>query len=212
MSNNISETNIEENANTILHKCELCDNLCKKKHCRKCYLKSLEDKQGECFDCKKFFYAIRNDGSKRKRCLDCQAKYNEKHISKCPLCDNDYHAYLDDGRFFDKCYNCYQNTLKKCEKCDKKISINQPLCKECYNTEKNNKLSLLSYSPTSSTSAELTFKQFTKICKNEGCDNCTLFTYCKLCYDKYKITNTFSQCTKCGWKFKGSNTLCNKCT
>ena len=108
---NIGETNIDENTNTtILHKCELCDNLCKKKHCRVCYLKLLEDKQGECYDCKRLFYAIRIDGSKRKRCLDCQTKYNEKNISKCPLCDNNYHAHLDDGRFFDKCYNCYQNT------------------------------------------------------------------------------------------------------
>ena len=94
----------------------------------------------------------------------------------------------------------------------KKTSINQPLCKQCYSIEKNTKLSLLSYSPTSSTSAELTFKQFKKICKSEGCDNMTTFAYCKTCYDNYKITNIFSQCTNCGWKFKGINTLCNRCS
>ena len=214
MSEHILENNNEEmgqeNNKNYLHKCESCDNMCKRKQCRECYIKTIENKQGECYDCNKLFFAIRHDGTKRKRCLECQNAYNNKHISKCPICTKDYHAYLDDGRYFDKCYGCYQNTLKNCNNCTRKTLINQPLCKECYNTEKHT--TLLSYSPTSSTSAELTFKQFTKICKNDGCNNLTNFSYCKICYDNYKSTVVLSECVKCGWKFKGVSELCRRCT
>lgn len=195
------------------HKCESCNNLCIKKKCQECFVKSIKDKQGECYDCKKLFFAVRIDGTKRKRCLECQSIYNEKHIAKCPICNNDYHAFLHDGRFFDKCYTCYQYTLRKCDNCDKKTSINQPLCKDCYNLEKiNSKSYLLSYSPTSSTSAEFSFKQLTKTCKNKDCNNHTTFSYCKQCYDNYKTSNVFSECTNCSWKFRGTNTLCNRCS
>jgi hypothetical protein len=212
MSNNIFdlEKEKEKEINKHLeHKCDTCNNMCKRKNCRDCYNKFIEDKQGECCDCKKLFLATRFDGTKRKRCLECQNIYNNKHIAKCPLCSKDYHANLDDGRYFDKCYECYQNTLKKCDNCNKKTQANQALCRECYSSERNT--TLLSYSPTSSTSAELTFKQFTKICKNEGCNNLTNFTYCKLCYDNYKGNIDLTECAKCGWKFKGSFELCKKC-
>lgn len=207
MLNNNNETTTEN-----FNKCQTCDNLCTRKQCKDCYIQLMENKKGECSDCKEIFFAIRNDGTKRKRCINCQNIYNEKHIAKCPLCNNDYHANLDDGRFFDKCYSCYQNTLKKCEKCDKKTPINQPLCKQCYTIEKNNKMSLLSYSPTSSTSAELTFKRFEKKCKNIGCENNTTFSYCKTCYDTYMTNTKFSNCENCGWKFKGVDKLCKRCS
>jgi hypothetical protein len=170
----------------LFHPCQYCGTSCRGKQCKKCHFKMVASKQGTCIDCSELFFATRIDGTKRRRCITCQETYNKRHIAKCPDCDKDYHAFLEDGRTFSKCYSCYQLGLTPCEKCDRRICNNLPLCKDCYNEQKASygKPKLLSYSPTSSASVEYSFKRMHKDCKTEGCTNTTSFSYCKSCYEK----------------------------
>ena len=196
-----------------LHPCQYCGNPCRGKQCKECHLKMVNNKQGNCIDCKKTFYALRSDGTKRQRCFDCQNNYNLKHICKCPICNIDYHAFLEDGRVFDKCFKCYQENLTECKNCSKKISNNQPLCRQCYHNEKNN-LNLLSINDSKlDDEYENTYKTHERTCRTKNCMNITKYTYCKDCYIKNKQNNNiFSICESCTYKGIGKFKLCEDCS
>lgn len=173
------------------HPCQYCSKLCRGKQCRDCHFEMLEDKQGKCFDCNRQFIAVRKDGSIRKRCNECQMYYNAKHIAICPSCSEPYHAYLEDGRVFDKCYKCYQNSISKCQNCDKFAFNGYSLCKQCYQQGKvineteeglnsNNIINRQKYSFDDIISGILP-------CKRLDCSNLTNSTFCKMCHTEFKI-------------------------
>ena len=114
------------------HPCQYCSQPCFGKQCKDCHLKMFEERKGECLDCKKFFSALRKDGTKKRRCFECQREYNSKYISICPDCNLSYHAYMDDGRVFEKCFSCYKQSLRKCSRCDNLTKNNFALCRTCY--------------------------------------------------------------------------------
>jgi hypothetical protein len=204
---------IINNNNNELHPCQYCEKTCRGKQCKECHLKMVESKQGNCIDCDKTFYALRSNGSKRRRCIDCQTTYNQKHISQCPICKNDYHAFLEDGRVFDKCYTCYQNSLIECKNCDKKISNNQPLCKNCYQEQKQYKVKLLSMDDNISDGYENTYKNYERTCRTKNCQNITTYTFCRDCYLKNKqlTDDNISICEICNYKGPGNFKICNNC-
>lgn len=179
----------DEEIDVEFHPCQYCNKPCKGKQCRDCHFEMISVRQGNCSDCKKPFMAIRKDGSIKKRCNDCQYIYTQTHISICPSCSQPYHAYLSDGRFFDKCYSCYQGQISKCQKCDKNAYNGYILCRQCYqeSKEKNEVVDRPVINRTKFAYNDIDNETGIFKCKTLDCSNITSYSYCKDCYENYKI-------------------------
>jgi hypothetical protein len=182
---------VENNNNNLAHPCQYCKTPCFGKQCKNCHLKMMENRKGNCIDCKNEFNALRTDGTKRKRCFTCQEKFNETFVRICKDCNSQYRYMLNDGRKFNICFTCYQKKLKKCDKCDNMTFEKLPLCKICYNNDKKNFIKETEdQSSSSSTSSEDIV--ITKKCQTIDCDTLTSYTFCKNCHTKHKnISNEF---------------------
>ena len=124
------------------HPCQHCGKSCAGLQCKVCHFKMVEERNADCVDCGKSFYAIKKDGTKRKRCFDCQTNFNDKFYKNCPGCSKSFRFTLDNGKVFDKCGECNfsdkkkeDNKMNACKSC-KKENTYYDLCRNCFREQK----------------------------------------------------------------------------
>lgn len=132
------------------HPCQHCGKSCAGLQCKECHLKMISERNADCVDCGKSFYAMRKDGTKRKRCVDCQAKFNDKYYKNCPDCKISFRFTLDNGKVFDKCGSCHmkdkikeeetrrkeeEKKMNDCKSCKKEKTF-YDLCRKCFREQK----------------------------------------------------------------------------
>jgi len=141
MNMNDSENWVEVSNNVRVskfHPCQYCGKRCIGSQCKECHLKMVSERNSDCIECGKSFYALRKDGTKRQRCFECQKLFNEIFYKNCPGCSKTFRFLLDNGKEFSKCGECYtSDRIKREEKNRKEEEKNMYDCKKCKNEKTN---------------------------------------------------------------------------